>query len=427
MSRSDYGHSMPVVVLKPGHVQPIWSGHPWVYAQAVERIEGGAMAGEEVSVVDPRGNFIGRGFYSPGSAIPVRILTRDNSTQLGAEWVRNQLMRARELRRELGLPNERTNGYRLVHSEGDQVPGLIVDVFDDVAAVQLNTIGMKRRQDVVFDSLFEMFKLRAIVDRTPLNHSKSEGFEPSPGVVRGEPIDRLRFVERDLVYEVPLELGQKTGFYFDQRPLRARVEQIARGKRVLDVYSYVGSFAMAAARGGASQVVAVDESALALEVAGRCAVLNSMQSKIAFSREPARAALTRAGQAGGFDLVVVDPPSLAPSQRMANRAMSSHTTWWVVGDVQLLSGRGVGSAHTSFGAWGPGCWDDSGGVGADVSRCRSPGPRRIHRGALHEVDSRAGGYTVTAIVVWALRNSCAGLHRIHWARTGPVAPTFGPV
>jgi len=185
----------------------------------------------------------------------------------------------------------------------------------------MTTIGMKLREDIVFDALSDMFKLRAIVDRTPATFSKSEGFTPQGGVVRGESIDRLAFRERELRFEVPLALAQKTGFYFDQRSLRARIEQLAAGRRVLDVYCYVGSFAMAAARGGASEVVAVDESPLALEVAARCAVLNGLDARIAFERIAARTALADAGQRGGYDLVVVDPPSLAPSQRAANRAL----------------------------------------------------------------------------------------------------------
>src|ERR1700731_3897831 len=119
--------AMPTVKLKPGHVQPVWAGHPWVYAQAVERVEGGATAGDEVSVVDPRGNLLGRGFYSPGSAIPVRLLVRDAKTQLDAPFFRARIERAIALRAFLGLPSEHTTGFRLVHSEGDGLPGLIVD------------------------------------------------------------------------------------------------------------------------------------------------------------------------------------------------------------------------------------------------------------------------------------------------------------
>ena len=320
--RADRGGLGPAVILKAGHVQPVWSGHPWVYAQAIERIEGGATAGDEVSVLDPRGNLIGRGFYSPGSAIPVRIAVRDSKTVLGAAWIRERLSRAHQLRHEVGLPTAGTNGFRLVNSEGDQLPGLTVDRFDDVVAVQVNTIGMKLRQDMIFEAIEGVFGIRAIVDRTPATYSKSEGFAPSSGVVRGDrKTDSFRFRERGFAYEIPLSLGQKTGYYFDQRPLRDRVEQLARGRRVLDAYCYVGSFALAAARGGARSVLAVDENVLALEIGARCASANGLDKTVSFTRAAARDILNGIGREGGYDLVILDPPSLAPSARSIDRAL----------------------------------------------------------------------------------------------------------
>src|SRR4051794_4162836 len=109
---------MAIVRLRPGHVQPVWAGHPWVYAQAIERVEGGATAGDEVSVVDPRGNALGRGFYSPGSAIPVRILVRDDKTRLDGAFFASRIRQAAALRQSLvGLPSAETTGFRLVHAE----------------------------------------------------------------------------------------------------------------------------------------------------------------------------------------------------------------------------------------------------------------------------------------------------------------------
>lgn len=239
--------------------------------------------------------------------------------------MRDRVSKAHQLRHEIGLPTPRTNAYRLVHSEGDQLPGLIMDRFDDVVAVQLNTIGMKLRQDQVFDAIQGVLGVKTIVDRTPATYSKSEGYTPGSGVVRGdERLDAFRFTERGLTYEIPLALGQKTGYYFDQRPLRARVEQLARGRRVLDAYCFVGSFAMSAARGGARSVLAVDENVLALEVGARCAAANGLDEGISFVRGAARDTLGQLGREGGYDLVILDPPSLAPSQRSVDRAMGAY-------------------------------------------------------------------------------------------------------
>src|SRR5262249_33851331 len=157
-------------------------------------------------------------------------------------------------------------GYRLVHAEGDGLPGLIVDRFDDVLVVQLLTFGMKQREAMIYEALGQVLRPRAIVDRTPASSAKAEGFVPPPGGVRGEEVKALPLADRGLSGNVPIELGQKTGFYFDQRELRARVEPLCRGKRVLDAYAYIGSFGLAAARGGAREVVCVDESALAIEI-----------------------------------------------------------------------------------------------------------------------------------------------------------------
>jgi len=322
------------VRLKPGHVQPIWAGHPWVYAQAIDRVEGGATRGDEVSVLDPRGNFLGRGFYSAGSAIPVRLLVRDEKTPIDTAFFRARLERAVAARALLGLgtggaPSEdgdRTTGYRLVHAEGDLLPGLIVDRFGDVLAVQFLTFGMKEREAMVLEALGQVMKPRAIVDRTPPGTAKTEHFVPASGIVRGAiDVNRLDFFERGLAWSIPLDLGHKTGFYFDQRELRARVEVLARTpepgakpKRVLDAYSYVGAFGLAAARAGA-EVVCVDESALAIEIGAENARANGLADRIRFERGDARRAMQDAH--GAYDLTIVDPPRLAPKRSAREQAL----------------------------------------------------------------------------------------------------------
>ncbi len=316
---------MPTVRLKAGHVQPLWAGHPWVYAQAIEWIEGGATAGDLVTVIDPKGNLLGRGFYSPGSAIPVRILSRDATTHIDSAFFRAQVDRAVASRLALGLPSDDTTGYRLIHADGDGLPGLVVDRFADVLAVQLLTFGMKAREALILEALIDRLRPRTIIDRTPAGTAKIEGFTPGAGVIRGEPTQSFAFKERGLSFAIPTELGHKTGFYFDQRPLRARFEALAKGRRVLDAYSFVGSFSLGAARGGATEVLAVDESVMALEVGAECARLNGLQDRIRFVRQDARKALAEAGTKGGFDLVVVDPPRLAPTRAARDGALVAYS------------------------------------------------------------------------------------------------------
>jgi 23S rRNA (cytosine1962-C5)-methyltransferase len=314
---------VPTIHLKPGHVQPVWAGHPWVYAQAVDRVEGGATAGDEVRVVDPRGNLLGRGFYSPKSAIVVRILSRDDKTRFDGRFFHERVGRADAWRKQCELPSPETSGYRLVHAEGDDLPGLVVDRFGDAICVQFTTFGMKLRESLLLQALLDVVKPKTVIDRTSAGAAKMEGFEPGKGVILGDDTKELVFLERRLRWAIPLELGQKTGFYFDQRALRARVEQLAKGKRVLDAYSFVGPFALAAARGGASEVVACDESGLAIEVGESCARLNALDGRVKWVRADARSLLADAK--GGFDLVLLDPPRLASTRGGRENALVAYT------------------------------------------------------------------------------------------------------
>ncbi len=312
---------VPKVTIKAGHVRPVWAGHPWVYAQAVEHIEGGATPGDEVDVVDPRGQFLGRGLYSPGTAIPVRLYTR-NKTQTINQTLFEQRLAAALLRRQmLGLPSVRTNAFRVLNGEGDDFPGLIIDKYADTAVVQMTTIGVKQRGTMIFDAIEHLLRPRCIIDRSSAKLEPTEKIAPSRGVVRGmaEP-NGLVFRERAFEIVVPHELSQKTGYYLDQRTLRGRIEQMSKERRVLDVFSYIGPFSLAAARGGARHVTAVDSSLVALEVASQLAARNGHAAVIAQEHNDAFEALKRAGRNGGYDIVICDPPKLAPSRSASDRA-----------------------------------------------------------------------------------------------------------
>jgi 23S rRNA (cytosine1962-C5)-methyltransferase len=307
------------ITLKPGHVQPVWAGHPWVFAQAVARIDGEPAAGDEVLVCDAKQGVLGRGLYSPGSAILVRLFTRGADQAVDAALFERRIRMAIERRAAQGLPDPHTTGLRCIHAEGDGLPGLIVDRLGDALAVQWGTIGLKRREAWIMDLLERAYQPRAIVDRTSTRTAEQEGFVAGAGVQRGDPaLSAFRFSERGLRYQVPLALAQKTGFYFDQRPLRARVEELSQGRRVLDTYCYVGSVALSAARGGASDVVAVDTSGLALSVAKETALDNGLDAKVRWVQGDALVELGRAR--AEFDLVVCDPPKLAPTRAARVRA-----------------------------------------------------------------------------------------------------------
>lgn len=317
--------TMSRVVLRPGHVRPVFCGHPWVFKQAISQVEGGPGEGDEVTVTDPQGRVLGRGFYSPSSAIPVRLLTQTDRPIDGV-LLRSLIERSIHLRRDLDLPNLHTTAFRAIHGEGDGLPGLIVDVFGEVVALQLNTHGMRKREGLIFDAIRHTLAPRAVLDRTSESASRVEGVPAGAGIVRGdETVSHLEFLERGLKYRVPLQLGQKTGFYLDQRNLRARVEALSRGKRnVLDAYTFVGAFAASAARGGARRVVAIDQSALACEVAAEVVRANGFAETVSVMKEDAITFMDRVRGEDRFDLVLCDPPKLAPSKAKHDAALVAY-------------------------------------------------------------------------------------------------------
>ncbi|NOY92342.1 MAG: class I SAM-dependent rRNA methyltransferase [Deltaproteobacteria bacterium] len=307
---------MPSVWLRKGHVQPVWAGHPWVFSQAVDHIEGAPAAGDVVTLMDPTGKALGRGFWSPKSAIVVRVMSRDPSDALDAKSFRTKLERAYAWRQEiLHLPNDETTGYRLCHAEGDGLPGLVVDVHGSAAIVQLSTLGLKLREEMIFGEVARVTGATTVIEAAS-RAQKLEGFEVETRVVRGVSPAQTEFRELGLDFSVPVELTQKTGYYFDQRDNRARVGAMAQGRRVLDAFCYLGSFGLSAARGGAESVLCLDSSAPAIAGAAALARKNGLSDRIRHQCEDTRKALPElARRKERFDLVVLDPPKLAPSGR----------------------------------------------------------------------------------------------------------------
>lgn len=316
---------MARITLRKGRVQPVWAGHPWVFAQAIERLEGAPAPGDAVEVVDPRGKHLGRGFWSPDSAIPVRLVTHDEDEALDEGALVRRLERARARRERLGLPDPDSDAYRLVHAEGDDLPGLVVDVYRDVAVVQLLTHGMKRHEDALIGAITRIADVRVVAEARGGRMQEKEGLHVEPKIVRGPDRKHLRFRERGFEYEIELALAQKTGFYFDQRDNRALVERLARGRRVLDLYSYVGAFALAAARGGARYVHAFDKNAAIVTEAASIASMNGLGDRIEHARQDVKNVLSKLAQDGArYDLAIVDPPKLAPTARHLERARSAY-------------------------------------------------------------------------------------------------------
>ena len=301
------------VLLQQGRARPLWFGHPWVYANAIDRVEGDAGPGDIVSLLDHDGRFIGRGLYNPRSQIPVRLCTRKDEP-VDAAFIRARLGRARALRARLGLPSPATDAYRLVNSEGDDLPGLVVDVYGDAAVVQVTTLGWSQRRAEIFDALEAELQPspKTIFEVSPAGYADLEGFAASARVARGASRVSVPALEDGIRLEVEPLSGQKTGMFIDQRETRIRVGQLARGARVLDCYAYAGGFALQAARAGAASVTAVDSSSRAVarieaHAAANGATINAVEADAFRFLETATPR--------SFDLIVIDPPKFARARK----------------------------------------------------------------------------------------------------------------
>ena len=299
------------VILRKGRARPLWYGHPWVYANAIGSIEGKPAPGDVVSLTDHDGRFIGKGFYNARSQIPVRLCTRSDEA-IDAAFLRRRIERARATRARLGLPSAETNAYRLVNSEGDDLPGLVIDIYADAAVVQITTLAMSMRRNDIYDALEAELGVKTIFELAPASYAELEGYAAGSRVARGASRAAVSVLENGVALEVEPLSGQKTGMFIDQRETRARVAQLARGARVLDVYAYAGGFGLAAARAGAKAVTAVDSSARAVARITAHAAANGVAVE-AIEADAFRYLETATPRA--FDLVVIDPPKFARARK----------------------------------------------------------------------------------------------------------------
>ncbi len=309
--------------LKPGREKSILWRHPWVFTGAVEEIEAleGAEPGDVGDVVDSGGRFLARGTVQPDSQILCRLLSWDDRPIDRAFFV-EKIRRAAEGRAAL-LDPARTNAWRLINSEGDELSGLVADRYGDILVVQTLTAGMLRLRSLWLDALEEAVSPRAIVERGEL--ARREAVEgPPERVLRGTlPEPPLEIRENGLRFLVDLEAGQKTGFYLDQRDNRAAVGHHARGRDVLNLFGYTGAFSVYAGAGGARSVTQVETSSSARELARANWNLNGLPAEalelsaddvFRFVRQDHR----------GWDLIVLDPPPYAKDRGSVERALRAY-------------------------------------------------------------------------------------------------------
>ncbi|MGH7931631.1 MAG: class I SAM-dependent rRNA methyltransferase [Candidatus Binataceae bacterium] len=296
------------VFLKSGRDKPVRGGNPWIFSQAIDRTKPATLAaGSMVEILDASGALVAYGYYNAATTIALRVLSFGAALRC-EEIVEYRIAHAIELRQRF-VAGE-TNCCRLVNGDGDALSGVVIDRYGDVLVVQLLTAGADRMRDEILAALVKLAHPRAIVERSQGAVRKQEGLGDRTGLLLGEPVPEVIVVENGIRVAVDLEHGQKTGYFLDQRENRALIPGLATGARVLDAYCYAGGFALAALKGGARRVVAVDTSARALSWARRNLALNAYDEDGAeFVHGEAPRYLAQ--NAGSFDLVVLDPPPLA--------------------------------------------------------------------------------------------------------------------
>jgi 23S rRNA (cytosine1962-C5)-methyltransferase len=316
--------SYPTVHLKPGRERPILAGHPWVFSGALQAIPDGLPPGEVVDLLTARGDFAARAYLNPRNSLAGRVLTLEVDEAIDAAFFEARIRAAAELRAPLA--SQRTNAYRLVHAEGDFLPGLIVDRYDRWLVVQIHTAGMERQREPVMAALRRVIEPEGILLRNDMGVRGRERL-PVGGadLAWGAVPERLTIEEAGIRFLVDPYHGQKTGFFLDQRDKRARIRELApQARTLLNGFSYSGAFALAGlAANPGLRTVNVDASRPALELARENYALNGHDPDgHEFVADDVGAYLKARGQEGArYDIVVVDPPAYAKSLESKPRAL----------------------------------------------------------------------------------------------------------
>ncbi|MEI2704846.1 MAG: class I SAM-dependent rRNA methyltransferase [Ilumatobacteraceae bacterium] len=318
----------PTLTLRPNRERSLLRRHPWVFSGAVASVTGDPAPGDTVVVRSSTGESLGCAAYSPASQIRARMWSFTD-TEIDELGIVVRIAAAVQRRAALGSI---TDACRLVFSEADDLPGVIADRYGDVVVCQLTTAGAERWREPIADALAALGGVACVYERSDAEVRQREGLTERTGVLRGAlPDGELVITEHGLRSAVDVVRGHKTGFYLDQRDARWLVGVMARGRRVLNVFSYTGSMGVAAARGGAESVCSIDSSAPALAVARHNADLNGVDVGEIIEGDAFAVLRTLRDRARHFDLILLDPPKLAATEAQVSKATRAYK------DLNLLA------------------------------------------------------------------------------------------
>ncbi|MGN6639617.1 MAG: class I SAM-dependent rRNA methyltransferase [Mucilaginibacter sp.] len=327
------------VILKKGKEKAVMQRHPWLFSGAVERVKGKPADGDLVRLLNDKGQFMAYGFYNGQSRVALRLLEWDEHVEVNEEWLRKKVAVAVAGRKNIF--NESTNTCRLVFSEADYLPGLIVDKYADYLAVQVLTSGIERMLPVIIDELLKLLKPEGIFDKSDAGSRAHEGLDTINEVLAGKhPPELVKVIENGITYGINIAEGQKSGFYCDQRDNRMIVANHAKGKKMLDCFSYTGGFSLNALKNGAKSVTSVDSSALAIETLKKNIDLNQLDALkyTAIQSDVNKQLRVLREQGEKFDIVVLDPPKYAPSRSALDKASRAYKDLNRLGMLLLESG-----------------------------------------------------------------------------------------
>jgi len=338
------------VFLNPSKDKPVRQGHPWIFSGAIRKEPQSGKPGMTVDVLDSDKRFVARGYYNPHSQIRVRVLTTNEFEMIDEALIRDRIAKS-VARRSRIFQDGRTNCARLVAHESDLLPGLIVDQYGDWVSFQIVTAGMERWRSVIIDALKSICRPAGIYERSDDAVREKEGLEIRSELVFGPPHGTVVSVrENGMNLFVDVAGGHKTGFYLDQRDNRAMVGSYAKNARVLNCFSFTGGFSVAAMVGGAAEVISVDESAPALEIAKKNLIANGFPTADEHFIRADVFKLLRDYKAKGelFDMVILDPPKFVTSSSQIDRACRGYKDLNLLG-MQILKPNGILSTFSCSG------------------------------------------------------------------------------
>lgn len=302
-------NDLPVVVLKKQEERRLKQGHLWVYSNEIDTLStplNGFESGQLVQVLTSQKQVLGVGYINPHSLISVRLLSRGQNARLEKAFLKKRLQAAQALREmHYNAPY-----YRLVFGESDGLPGLVIDRFGDVFSVQITTAGMEAFKDEIIETLVNLFKPEAVVFRNDSSARAQEGLPSYNEVAFGAMPETVQIEENGTQFQIPIEEGQKTGWFYDHREARRLLQPLVAGKRVLDVFSYLGGWGLEMMQAGAETVTCVDASSSALDALERNAQLNGVSDAVTTYEGNAFDVLKALiAEQQKFDVVIVDPPA----------------------------------------------------------------------------------------------------------------------